>query len=81
MKFFKSPWSWVLLMFVIVSWGGSFISRPLDWLDYQVLRHIPSDNERLLSVVRLFNILIFPLILTYFIANFIILRKTKRFKY
>ena len=81
MKFFKSPWSWVLLMFVVVSWGGSFISRPLDWFDYQVLKNIPSDNERVLSAVRIFNILILPLILTYFVANYFLNRKTNKYKY
>jgi len=80
MKFFKNPWSWVLIMFVVVSWGGTFIQRPLEIFDGFVLSKIPSNNERVLSAMRLFNILILPLAITYLIADYVLKSKKKSYR-
>jgi hypothetical protein len=67
---FKNPWIYVAVMAVLLLLG--FLGRQLGYVGSFVLKVVPSDNQRVLSSILIVVKLVFPLVLTYFVAKLVV---------
>lgn len=74
-KFFSTPWAYVLVMFLLMTFTGLF-NRIFDYLEYWFLSIIPSNNQRVLSSAALLVNLVLPLVLVYWVAKFFLRRNS-----
>ncbi len=71
MKLFKTPWFYVGIMFLVLTFTTT-LNRLLEHLDYYFAQVFNYKNDVKSNLISLIPWLILPLIITYFIAKYVI---------